>query len=221
MHAVATTAPISETTTQLPTTFTEPTTQLPTMSITTRATGITQLPQTTSMATSTNNQPPTTAAQHTTTMGEIQQTTSGLTTTTELTNHEQTTSTAGYTESSIRIGSVTTDPVMSTNDSEGTSESTQQQLSTDDAQQKEEESISTILILSVVIALVSGIVVVIVCLVVGRCVCRRLYHKQRRLDLTSLSLNVPDGKCTTYQHCICQQTYNILKSTSIVCFWPS
>lgn len=220
MHAVATTAPISETTTQLPTTFTEPTPGLQTMLITTRATGITRLPQSTSMATSTTNQPLTTGAQHSTTVGEIQQTTSGLTTTTELTNHEQATSTAGYTESSIGTGSVATDPMMSTKASEGTSESTQLQLSTDDVQQ-EEDPISTILILSVVITLVSGIIVVIVCLVVGRCICRMLHHKQRRLDLTSLSLNVPDGKCTTYQHCICQQTYNILKSTIIVCFWPS
>ena len=178
-------------------TTTEPTTQLSTISIATRATGITQLPQTTSMDMSTTSQPLTTAAQHTTTVGELQRTTSGLTATTELTNNEQTTSripTIGYTESSTGTGSLTTlneDPVTST---EGTSESTQQKLSTDDAQQKEEESLSTIVILSVVIALVMGIVVVIVCLVVGRCVCRRLHRKQRRLDLTPLSLNVPDGK---------------------------
>ena len=102
---------------------------------------------------------------------------------------------------------------MSTKDNEGTGESTQ--LSTDDAQQKEEEPISTILILSVVIALVSGIVVVIVCLVVGRCICRRLYHKQRNLDLTSLSLNVSDGKCTTY-HTAYVSKLTIFKSPQVL-----
>ena len=219
---VPTTAPIPATTAQLATTSIQSTTQPPTTSSATTTTRVpvtentqpqqtTQpsatsstttttrvpvtentLPQqtTTSMAASTTNQPPTTAIELTTTTAIGEQTTSaGITATTEATTHEQTSSTTEFTDSSVGIESVTT-----LNEAPGTSTKSSDDTSTDDAQQnsKEEVPTSTILILSVVIALVSGIAIVIVCLVVGRCVCRRLHRKQRRFDLTSL--NVPDGK---------------------------